>query len=109
MTAPLTPPCRRSRSENLRLAREKGRHTDLEWLVMKHLFKVCVKCRDPAWNIEKDHIRPICIGGSDSIDNLQPLCARCNTSKTLDCTDYRDAALPDWRAEFNRRIAIVLE
>lgn len=82
---------REKRHRRLRLARLKGSHTKAEWAGMKEFFKICVRCEGASnlINIEKDHIVPIYQGGSDSIRNLQPLCAKCNCSKTADTTDYR--------------------
>lgn len=40
-------------------------------------------------DIVKDHIEPVYSGGSDAIDNLQPLCRTCNSAKGPDTTDYR--------------------
>ena len=31
--------------------------------------------------LEIDHIKPISLGGTNTIDNVQPLCRRCNSSK----------------------------
>ena len=74
-------------------AREKGRHSKEEWASLLEICgNVCVKCGRP--DVVKDHITPIYAGGSDAIDNLQPLCVPCNGGKGPDSTDYR----PDgWR------------
>ena len=87
-----------------------GRHSKGGWEEMKTFFKnTCVKCENRRGyiKIEKDHIIPIHDGGTDLINNLQPLCAKCNCSKTNDKTDYRELycerhglIMPDkWRAK----------
>ena len=76
------------RSERLAEARKKGKHTKEEWEEMKSFFSRCVKCGSND-DIVKDHIKPIYQGGSDGLDNLQPLCKKCNSSKGPDTTDYR--------------------
>ena len=76
------------RSERLAEARRKGKHTKEEWEEMKLFFNRCVKCGSND-DIVKDHIKPIYQGGSDGLDNLQPLCKKCNSSKGPDTTDYR--------------------
>ena len=40
-------------------------------------------------NITMDHIVPLSRGGSDKIDNLQPLCGSCNKKKKDKIIDYR--------------------
>ena len=80
------------RSTRLAKAREKARHTKEEWgaMVSIHSHKCC-KCGSfgDRGGIVKDHILPIYQGGSDGIDNLQPLCTSCNSSKGSDNQDYR--------------------
>ena len=76
------------RSERLAEARKRGKHTKEEWEEMKSFFSRCVKCGSND-DIVKDHIKPIYQGGSDGLDNLQPLCKKCNSSKGPDTTDYR--------------------
>lgn len=89
---------RDQRAERLRLAREKGTHTALEWEVLKHICGLrCVRCGADVRLLEKDHIVPLYQGGSDSIDNIQPICARCNASKGAEAIDHRATAYPRWR------------
>ena len=82
---------REIRANRLKLARQKGTHTKKEWQLMKEFFGVCVKCMGSHGyvNLERDHIKPLYQGGSDSIRNIQPLCAKCNAGKGPDEFDYR--------------------
>jgi 5-methylcytosine-specific restriction endonuclease McrA len=83
------------RRARMSLARESGRHTPLQWEVMKAaLGSRCCRCGRSDCNIEKDHIVPIYAGGSDAIENIQPSCARCNASKGPEAIDHRPS---DWR------------
>ena len=81
------------RSERLAASRELATHSKREWFAISLLFPWCVRCGDREADLEKDHIIPICHGGSDGIENLQPLCGRCNSAK-MDMVDHRPA---DWR------------
>lgn len=67
-----------------RYAREKGAegsHSLDEWnsLLIKHNNK-CAICFQSK-PLTKDHIRPLSKGGSDYIENIQPLCKNCNSKK----------------------------
>lgn len=78
----------KTRSQRLAAAREKGTHTNEEWESLLDIVgRRCLICGSEE--ITKDHIVPIYQGGSDSIDNLQPLCRSCNGSKGPDTTDHR--------------------
>lgn len=82
----------RRRGFRMKEARKKGRHTTKEWLEMKEFFdNTCCCCMGDSGlsNIEKDHVVPIYMDGSDAIENLQPLCARCNASKGGNISDWR--------------------
>lgn len=83
------------RAIRLAFARMKGTHTDQQWHnLFDEFLSRCVRCG--AWvedePIVKDHIVPISLGGSDGIDNIQPLCIHCNNSKadeTFNWVKYR--------------------
>jgi uncharacterized protein YdaU (DUF1376 family) len=80
---------RNLRSKRLAEAREKGTHTAHEWEGMKAFHGMCcVRC-GASGEMVKDHIQPIYQGGSDAIDNIQPLCRRCNASKGPEAIDHR--------------------
>jgi uncharacterized protein YdaU (DUF1376 family) len=88
------PDNRAKRSERLTAAREKGKHTDIEWVFLRTACEnKCVRCRMTG-SLVKDHIKPIYQGGSDGIDNIQPLCVSCNSGKGPDNTDHRPE---NWR------------
>lgn len=78
-----------TRSQRLTDARGRGTHTTVEWAELQVLCgHRCVKCGNFE-KIVKDHILPIYREGSDSIENIQPLCDYCNSSKGSESIDYR--------------------
>jgi 5-methylcytosine-specific restriction endonuclease McrA len=86
---------KRIRNQRLLEARERGTHTEDDWeQLLCHFNYRCVKCGCyPEGRPCKDHIVPICDGGSDGLDNLQPMCRECNTGKrsdTFNWAAYRD-------------------
>jgi endonuclease I len=83
------------RSARLAAARAKGTHTVEQWHAVLEQYNFrCVQCGcRPEPRPCKDHILPIYQGGSDGIENLQPLCRQCNSSKGSDAfnwAEYRD-------------------
>ena len=79
------------RSQRLAAARAKGTHTETEWLRMvAHHEGRCAKCGTEVIGTPvRDHIKPIYRGGSDALENLQPLCRNCNSAKGPDDADHR--------------------
>lgn len=67
-----------------RYAREKGAdgsHTLEQWNELKSRYNFrCAHCGKEA-PLTKDHIKPLSLGGTDYIDNIQPLCRSCNSKK----------------------------
>lgn len=55
-----------------------------EWEQMKETYSyTCPSClrKEPEIKLTIDHIRPLSRGGRSSIENIQPLCRSCNSSK----------------------------
>lgn len=94
-----------SRSQRLTAARAKGSHTKQEWMALLEIFGQCVRCGATDGNLVKDHIEPIYQGGSDAIENLQPLCLSCNSSKGPEAVDHRHNVYQDWRERLAKRLA----
>lgn len=92
--------CRNGRVKPCVLARKNavGSHTEEQWqALLKICGHQCLCCKskprriDRASILTKDHVIPIIRGGSNSIENLQPLCMTCNARKGTKAIDYRDA------------------
>lgn len=73
-------------------ARQKGvigEFTFAEWeLLLKQYGNICPRCKKECQNFTVDHIIPISKGGSNFIENIQPLCRSCNSSKKANATYY---------------------
>ena len=66
-----------------------GTHTPTEWNILREQYNfTCPACKkkEPFLNqyyvwLTEDHIVPLTKGGSDYIENIQPLCWDCNSKK----------------------------
>lgn len=74
-----------------RLLAAEGAFTTSEWLAVLAAHPVCPRC-GRRWEdiplptgrssaVTRDHIVPISKGGSNRIENIQPLCYSCNSAK----------------------------
>lgn len=78
---------------NNRRAREKGsvgKVTDKEWLALLDKYgHRCLCCGNKDVKLTRDHVVPLDMGGTNTIDNIQPLCQSCNSKKGVSVKDYR--------------------
>ena len=75
-----------------RILQAGGSFTSREWKKLcKHYHHTCLCCgrHEPEIKLTADHVVPLSKGGTNSIDNIQPLCQSCNSSKHRKTIDYR--------------------
>jgi hypothetical protein len=67
-----------------------GSYTEKEWIELCHNFgNKCLACGKSNVKLTQDHVIPLVLGGSNSINNIQPLCKSCNCKKHKKIIDYR--------------------
>jgi 5-methylcytosine-specific restriction endonuclease McrA len=68
----------------------KGTFTIEEWNdLLFHTGYKCLACGNDEVLLVANHITPMSIGGSNYIDNIQPLCKSCHSKKHGYIKDYR--------------------
>jgi len=60
--------------------------TDEKAILVKQQFNKCTICvkKFQSEQFQYDHIKPLCAGGSNDIENFQALCSGCHLNKTMD-------------------------
>ncbi|GAC1700132.1 MAG: hypothetical protein NVS9B4_00950 [Candidatus Acidiferrum sp.] len=68
----------------------EGKITAAEWAILLKYYKHACACCGAKGKLTLDHIVAVTKGGSNTIDNAQPLCLACNSAKgNRHTTDYK--------------------
>lgn len=86
----------KTRDGNKRIRRERlkkfgGSHSKEQWEHLKELYlHICPRCKrgEPEIKLTRDHIVSLSNGGTDNIENIQPLCVKCNSHKATKTIKY---------------------
>ena len=63
--------------------------TPEEWKAVVDKYGPTCLCCGEIKPLTMDHVIPIFVGGTHTVDNVQPLCLSCNSSKGTKTIDYR--------------------
>lgn len=83
-----------NRTRRCKISGSVGRILASEWEELKTQYDHrCLRCgvkeNLPDIKLTIDHVVPISVGGDNIIENAQPLCKSCNSSKYTNTVDYR--------------------
>jgi len=79
----------RKRRRRFQKAQSAAHYTQEQWKELQAKYgNICLRCGQ-CKTLVADHVVPLALGGADSIDNIQPLCADCNAWKNVQIVDYR--------------------
>lgn len=82
-----------------RIAQTGGSYTRSEWRKLCEFYDHrCLCCGMKFQRLTVDHVLPLSKGGTNNIQNIQPLCRSCNSRKHDKEIDYR-YTLPPWFGE----------
>lgn len=83
---------KRSDSRNRRALKRRadGTISAREWAeILDKYGNKCLCCSRSDVDMTQDHVLPLVLGGTNTVDNVQPLCALCNSVKGTKYVDYR--------------------
>jgi 5-methylcytosine-specific restriction endonuclease McrA len=69
-----------------------GHHSESQWIALKKKWNnTCPMCKlkEPEITLTRDHIIPLSRDGSNNIENIQPLCTKCNSKKSTSVKKFR--------------------
>ncbi len=70
--------------------RGTGQHfSQAEWRALCAMYDQRCLCCGQEKPLSPDHVVPVSCGGSNAIENIQPLCRECNQAKGTKTIDYR--------------------
>ncbi|MCR4330021.1 MAG: HNH endonuclease [Candidatus Roizmanbacteria bacterium] len=70
-----------------------GSHSQEDWESLKKGYNhtcLCCNKREPDICLTEDHIISLYDGGSDYIENIQPLCKSCNSKKNIKSINFKE-------------------
>ena len=81
-----------TRRRRVRIMAAGGDHSEEDFqALLAFCGYACVHCgvSEPFVSMTEDHVVPIVRGGEDYLENIQPLCPKCNSRKHAKVADYR--------------------
>lgn len=80
--------CAHSSARKTRVTKAGGSYTREEWAALLDYYgHRCRHCASDG-KLTVDHIVPVILGGTSNLDNLAPLCGRCNSKKRTKVNFY---------------------
>jgi hypothetical protein len=80
---------KKAKRDRLLVVKSRGIFTDSEFKQILNIYNnTCLNCGSTD-DICADHVIPLKYGGANTIDNIQPLCRLCNSSKGARHIDFR--------------------